>query len=169
MARRNSAELAAGLAVIAVAAVFLGYAVVSTGRASAPGYTLTARFNSVGAMADGADVRIGGVRVGHVTSERIDPATFQAVVTFTVQDSIALPDDTSAQITSDGLLGGMYLALVPGGSDKTLAHGATMQITQGAVSLEDLLGKFIFSVSDLSDNVRKKLQQDDQKSSASPK
>ena len=109
------------------------------------------------------------MRVGGVTSERIDPASFQAVVTFTIDDSIKLPDDSSAQVTSDGLLGGVYLGLVPGGSEKVLPPGGTVQITQGAVSLEDLLGKFIFSVSDLSDNVRKQLQVEQQRDPGAPK
>ncbi|MBV9537532.1 MAG: outer membrane lipid asymmetry maintenance protein MlaD [Acidisphaera sp.] len=160
--RRNPAELAAGLIVIVVAAAFLGYALASTGHGTASGYSLTARFNSVGGLTTGSDVRIGGVPVGRITGERIDPATFQAVVTFTVHDNIRLPTDSSAQITSDGLLGGVYLSLSPGGEEKTLPPGGAVEITQGAVSLEELLGKFIFSVSDLSENVRKDLQANQQ-------
>ena len=70
-------------------------------------------------------------------------------MTFTVQTAVKLPRDTSAEITSDGLLGGKYLSLVPGGDEKMMAPGGTVTITQSAISLEQLLGKFIFSVSNL--------------------
>ncbi|HEX3350440.1 MAG TPA: outer membrane lipid asymmetry maintenance protein MlaD [Acetobacteraceae bacterium] len=169
MARRNNAELSAGLVVIVVAIVFLGYAVASTGHGPSSGYTLTARFNSISGLSTGSDVRLAGVPVGRVTSERIDPSTYQAVITFSVRDDLKLPTDSSAQITSDGLLGGVYLSLSPGGDEKMLPSGGTVQITQGAVSLEELLGKFIFSVSDLSENVRKQLQADQQRDKEAPK
>ncbi len=82
------------------------------------------------------------------------------MVTFTVAPNLHLPKDSSAEITSDGLLGGKFLALVPGGDEKMLADGGEVTITQSAVSLEQLLGKFIFSVGDLASNVQKQLHQD---------
>ena len=93
---------------------------------------------------------MAGVKVGSILSARVDPQSFQAEVGFTVLNTVKLPRDSSAEITSDGLLGGKYLSLVPGGDDKTLAAGGSVAITQSAVSLEQLLGKFIFSVSNLS-------------------
>ena len=58
-----------------------------------------------------------------------------------------LPDDSSAEITSEGLLGGNYLSLAPGGDEKMLPPGGRVTITQSAVNIEHLLGKFIFSMS----------------------
>ena len=86
----------------------------------------------------------------------MDPQTYQAEVDFTVQNAVKLPVDTSAEVTSDGLLGGKYLSLVPGGDEKTLAAGGTVTITQSAISLEQLLGKFIFSVSNLAQRAEAK-------------
>ncbi len=157
MAGRNLSELIAGAAVLAVAAGFLGYAVANTGRATMGGVTLHAKFERADGLASGSDIRMAGVKVGSVSSTRVDPETFQAVVTFTVQSSLKLPKDTSAEITSDGLLGGKFITLVPGGDTKTLAEGGEVTITQSAVSLEQLLGKFIFSVSDLTGAVQKTL------------
>lgn len=156
-ARRNAAELLTGAVVIIVAAAFLFYAVAGSGRASADGYDLHARFDRIDGLAIGADVRLAGVKVGRVLTERIDPQTFQAVVTFSVQNDIKLPKDSSAQITTSGLLGGSVLAVVPGGATATIPPGGTVTITQSAVSLEDLLGKFIFNVSDLTKAVQKKI------------
>jgi phospholipid/cholesterol/gamma-HCH transport system substrate-binding protein len=155
--RRNVAELLTGAVVIAIAVGFLAYAVAGTGRASASGYELNARFDRIDGLAIGADVRLAGVKVGRVIGERIDPQTFQAIVTFSVDNDIKLPKDSSAQVTTAGLLGGSVLSVVPGGDNATIPPGGTVTITQSAVSLEDLLGKFIFNVSDLTKAVQKNM------------
>ncbi|PZP46748.1 MAG: outer membrane lipid asymmetry maintenance protein MlaD [Azospirillum brasilense] len=150
MKGRSLAEIAAGAIVLVVAVVFLAYAATNSGRSTtSTGMTLHARFDRIDGLAPGSDVRIAGVRVGSVTQERIDPQTFLAVVTMQVDSGLKLPDDTSAEITSESLLGGKYIALVPGGSDKDLRDGSEISITQSSVSLEALLGKFIFSVTQM--------------------
>jgi len=152
---RNLAEVLAGLAVIAVTALFLGYALTTSGRvggAATSGLTLSAKFDRIDGLGQGADVRIAGVRVGSVTAQRIDPVTFLAVLTLSVDGGLRLPEDTSAEITSESLLGGKYVALVPGGADRLLRDGGELTITQSAVSLESLLGRFIFSVTELAAN-----------------
>jgi phospholipid/cholesterol/gamma-HCH transport system substrate-binding protein len=149
MARRNAAELLAGAVVLAVAAGFLVYAVASTGRAAVGGYPLHARFDHIDGLALGADVRVAGVKVGSVLAARIDPQTYQAVVDFSVRDGLKLPKDSSAAVTSDGLLGGKYLALEPGGDTAMLPSGGQVAITQSSISIEQLLGKFIFSMGNL--------------------
>lgn len=159
MAQRDLTELVAGAAVLLVAAGFLGYAVANTGRGAVSGHSLKARFDRIDGLVVGSDVRLAGVKVGSVTDTRIDPATFQAIVTISVQPGLRLPKDSSAEIGSDGLLGGKTIALVPGGDDKMLVDGGEFAITQSALSLEQLLGKFIFGVNDLSANVQKQLDQ----------
>jgi len=124
--------------VLLVAAGFLAYAVAHSGRGAVSGYTLIAKFND-----------IDGVKVGSVIAERIDPQSYLAVVTLSVQDGLQLSKDSSASVTSDGLLGGKYLALAAGGDTTMLQPGQTITITQSSISLEQLLGKFIFSVTDL--------------------
>lgn len=149
MAQRSLTETLAGAVVLVVALGFLGYAVVNTGRASVGGYPLHARFDRIDGLNVGADVRIAGVKVGSVTDELVDPRTFQADVAFTVANAMHLPTDSSAEITTDGLLGGKYIALVPGGEEKIIPPGGTVTITQSSISLEQLVGKYIFSGSSL--------------------
>lgn len=151
MQRRSWAEVLTGAVIVLVAIGFLAYAVVNSGRslAGAGGIVLTAKFDRIDGLSPGADVRIGGVKVGSVIEQRIDPTTFLAVLRMQVSDTLKLPSDTSAEITSESLLGGKYVALVPGGSDKILHNGDAITITQSAVSLESLLGRFIFSVTEL--------------------
>jgi phospholipid/cholesterol/gamma-HCH transport system substrate-binding protein len=150
---RGIAEIAAGAVVLLAAVVFLAYAVTNSGRSGGgSGLVLTARFDRIDGLAPGADVRIAGVKVGSVSAQRIDPQTFLAVLTLNVDSGLRLPDDSSAEITSEGLLGGKYVALVPGGSERNLSNGGEVKITQSAVSLESLLGRFIFSVTELAGN-----------------
>jgi phospholipid/cholesterol/gamma-HCH transport system substrate-binding protein len=157
--KRSVAELAAGAAVLIATAGFMAYAAVHTGRGTSTGTRLSARFDNVGSIASGADVRIAGVKVGSVASTSIDPKSYQAVLNFTVQPDIKLPDDSSATISTGGLLGGSFVSLSPGGADKILGNGGVITITQSAANLEDLLGKFIFNVGSLADATQKSLDQ----------
>ena len=159
MAKRSAVEVATGVAVLAITAGFLAYALSNTGKGSATGMTLLARFENVGALAAGADVRLSGVPVGRVVGTTIDPQSFQAVVRFTIQTGLKLPNDSSATISTGGLLGGTFLTLTPGGADAELKDGAMMTITQSATNLEDLLGKFIFNVGSLADATQKSLKE----------
>ena len=150
MKGRSAIEVLTGAGVLVVAAVFLFYAVAHGGRGAQPeGMMLTAQFDRIDGLVNGADVRIAGVKVGSVVGSEIDPQSFNAVVTMRVDRSLRLPSDSSAEVTSDGLLGGKYLSIVPGGADRMLAAGARITETQGSVSLESLLGRFIFSVTQI--------------------
>ena len=145
---RAAIEFLAGLLVLVALVGLLALALLGSGRKSDNGYRLLARFAHIDGLSVGSDVRLAGVTVGQVVSERVDPASYQAEVAFTVRDGIALPTDSSAVVTSDSLLGGKYLALQPGGADRMLKPGGRVAITQGSISLEQLLSKFIFSVTD---------------------
>ena len=136
-------ETLIGAVVIAVAAVFLVFAFRVANTGTVAGYELAARFDRVDGLDIGSDVRMGGIKIGSVVRQSLDPQTYRAVVTFTVQPDIKIPADTSATIESESLLGGRYLALVPGGDDRMLKPGEEVRYTQASVSLEQLLGKFL--------------------------
>ena len=143
---RRLPELFTGFAVIAAAVWFLIYAMAGAGKINTGGYPLVARFSSIGGLAIGADVKIGGVVVGHVASETLDPNTYAAIVRLSVNNNVQVPEDSSASVASDGLLGNSYIAIGPGGSNTMLKPGQSFQVTQSAINIEDLLGKFIFSL-----------------------
>ncbi len=150
MAQRNFAETLTGAVVLVIAGGFLAFAIAHSGERTGRGYPLTARFQRIDGLGVGSDVRVAGVKVGSVTATTIDPKTFEAVVTLTVAHDIKLPTDSGAVITSDGLLGGKYLALSPGGDEHDLAPGGVIKITQSSINIEDLLGKFVFSMANMS-------------------
>ena len=149
MARRNLAEVLAGIVVLLVAAGFLAFALARGSVGTVAGYTLDAKFDRIDGLSVGADVRMAGVKIGTVTGAQIDPKTYLAIVRMSVRNGTLVPKDSSAAITSDGLLGSEYLALSPGGSATMLKPGQEIAITQSPVNLQQLLGKFIFSVTDL--------------------
>jgi phospholipid/cholesterol/gamma-HCH transport system substrate-binding protein len=108
-------------------------------------YTVTAKFDNIGGLKARAPVRSAGVTVGRVTSIRLDPATYQGVVTMEIDKDVTFPKDSSARILTAGLLGDQYIGLEPGPSDQMLAAGGSISQTQSAVVLESLISQFLFN------------------------
>lgn len=144
----NLVETLIGAVVIGVAAVFLIFAYSNVGPATGGSYGLTARFDRIDGLPNGADVRISGIKVGSVTSQTLDPATFRATVHLTIANNIQLPDDSSAKVASEGLLGGAYIAIEPGGSEKNLGHNGEIKYTQSSVDLMSLISRAVFGSGD---------------------
>ncbi|WP_025898908.1 outer membrane lipid asymmetry maintenance protein MlaD [Sneathiella glossodoripedis] len=144
----NIVETIIGAVVLAFAAIFLifAYRTADIGGGG-NGLNLVARFDQVDGLQVGSDVRMSGIKVGTVTSQHLDPKTYEAVIGISIAKEIELPEDTAAKIASESLLGGSYLDLEPGGADAMLADGGEITFTQSAVSLMDLIGQAIFSAS----------------------
>ncbi|MEX0970881.1 MAG: outer membrane lipid asymmetry maintenance protein MlaD [Paracoccaceae bacterium] len=138
----NAAETLIGAVVMAVAIGFLTYASQFTSGAAENEITLEARFGSAEGLRVGSEVRLAGVRVGTLTSLSLDRATYQAVAVLAVDQTVEIPDDSEAKVASEGLLGGNFIELIPGGSPIILANGEEITYTQGAVSFLNLLMKF---------------------------
>jgi phospholipid/cholesterol/gamma-HCH transport system substrate-binding protein len=141
---RAAVETLMGAVVLLIAAVFLVFAYSAADLTAVEGARYRARFGSLGGLQPGNDVRLGGVKVGTVLGQRIDPKDFRAEVEFTVRAEIRLPEDTVATVTSEGLIGGKYLRLVAGTSKKRLAPGSMIKRTRDALSVEELLSRAIF-------------------------
>ncbi len=145
---KNVFETLVGAVVLIVA---FGFVVIAYkgGNVDVPdGTTLTARFNRIDGLHVGSDVRMSGLVVGSITKQELDPKTYEAIVTFEIDRNIAIPEDSSAEIIGDGLLGAKMLSLVPGGSFESLKDGGEITITQSSISLEALLGKFVMGSAD---------------------
>lgn len=109
-------------------------------------YTLTARFSSIGALRPNAPIKISGVAVGRVADIQVDPVKYDSVVTLAVDNKFKnLPGDTAAGIFTSGLLGENYIGLTPGGDPEPLKPGDEIFLTQSAVDLIQLVGKYMFS------------------------
>jgi phospholipid/cholesterol/gamma-HCH transport system substrate-binding protein len=137
-------EVAVGGAVLVAALGFGVYAMQAAGIASAPsGYDLRASFRSLEGVSIGTDVRLAGVKVGSVTEIALNPETYRAETTFEIRDDIQVPDDSAVVVASEGLLGGNYVEISPGGSLFYYAPGDEITDTQSAVSLVSLLMAFV--------------------------
>lgn len=140
----NRAEVLAGAVVLAVAIGFLGWSVGGgklTGGTDS--YTLKASFRSVEGIRAGSDVRLAGVKVGTITALSLNPVTYYADAVVEVDATLQLPTDSAILISSEGLLGGNFVELVPGGAEEILAPGDEIEDTQGSVSLLTLLMKWV--------------------------
>ncbi len=149
--RHNMIETLIGAVVLAVAVIFLAFAYSSAGFRSAAGYEVTAAFNTVGGIKVGSDVRISGIPVGTVTGLALDPDTFNAMVSMTIDKTYQLPEDSSATVSVEGLLGGNFIELVPGGSPGMIEPGGRIEYTEDSVDIMRMLGSFIFSSADRSE------------------
>jgi phospholipid/cholesterol/gamma-HCH transport system substrate-binding protein len=142
---RNLIETMIGAVVLVVAGLFLVFAYSTTNVRPVRGYTIVAKFERVDGLNPGSDVRLSGIKVGTVVGQKLEPNTYLAVVTMSIDSQVRLPIDTVAQITSEGLLGGNFISLVPGAEDKVVAPGGELRFTQAPVNLVQMLGKFIFN------------------------
>ncbi|SLN75236.1 outer membrane lipid asymmetry maintenance protein MlaD [Ruegeria meonggei] len=144
MSTHNVTEVLVGGAVLACAIAFGVYASQSTGLSQGgAGYELSASFRSLEGVGVGTDVRLAGVKIGTVTGVNLNADTYRADTTFTISDGILVPDDSAIIISSEGLLGGNFVEVMPGGSPFYFEAGDQVEDTQGAVSLISLLVKFV--------------------------
>jgi phospholipid/cholesterol/gamma-HCH transport system substrate-binding protein len=140
----NTTEVIVGGAVLAAAVGFAIYAGQTAGlSAGGDSYALKASFRSLEGVSVGTDVRLAGVKVGTVTDVALNPQTFRADTEVSVARNIVIPDDSAIIISSEGLLGGNFVEIMPGGSPFNFEADAEITDTQGAVSLISLLLKFV--------------------------
>ncbi|NRB71576.1 MAG: outer membrane lipid asymmetry maintenance protein MlaD [Xanthomonadales bacterium] len=142
-------ELASGIFLLLGVAALLWLSTKATDFGNELGdqsYSVTARFTNVAELKPRAPVKIGGVAVGMVDSIMLDPLSFEAVVTLTLDQRYnEIPLDTSASILTSGVLGDRYVGLEPGGSFEVLEEGDELMLTQSAVVLEQLISKYLFN------------------------
>lgn len=143
--RRNLIETVMGTLVIAVAVLFFVFAYSKANLRQTDGYEVLAQFDRIDGIRSGSDIRMSGIKIGSVTGQRLDPKTYLAIVNMTIDPTVQLPVDSSATITSDGLLGEKYMAVQPGGSEKMIKPGGTIENTQGSIDLFSIIGQLIFS------------------------
>lgn len=127
-----------GLAFLAlVVAVLISY-IETDDPLSDGSYEISAVFSRIDGLSDDAEIRMGGVVIGHVVKTNLNE-NYRAVVTMLIDQGIPLPLDTSAAIHTDGLFGGKFIELEPGGEEEFFVNGSEVDMTQGSVVVEELL------------------------------
>jgi phospholipid/cholesterol/gamma-HCH transport system substrate-binding protein len=146
MSQNSTTEVITGGVVLAIAVGFLFYVTQVTGLGSgagSAGYSLTASFRAADGVTAGTDVRLAGVKIGTVSDITLNPETFRADTVLAMSGDVEIPDDSILAISSEGLLGGNFVEVLPGGSPFTLEPGDSFAETQGSVSLITLLLRFV--------------------------
>ena len=141
---RNAVEAVLGAVVLAVAGMFIFFAYGTAQVKNVGGYAVSANFFKIGGLTPGSDVRINGIKVGTVVSAHLDRNTYDAVVKMSIAADIKLPQDTTAGIGSEGIVGGKYVRLEPGQAKKIIAPNGAISKTKDFRSLEDQVGEIIF-------------------------
>lgn len=142
--KEHLVEALVGVVVVALAVWFFAFAYGRTGGGVRHGgYHVSALFNNASGVSVGTDVRVAGMTVGRVVSSALDPQTWQARLTFALDPGVKLPADSSAAITSEGIMGGNYIAIMPGGDTASLKDGDQIIDTQSSVDLMGLIGQFV--------------------------
>ncbi|MFN3235019.1 MAG: outer membrane lipid asymmetry maintenance protein MlaD [Gammaproteobacteria bacterium] len=149
--RQRSIEMFVGLFLLLaiVGFVFLAFKVsgLTTAVFHRQGYTVTAAFDNIGGLKVRSPVTMAGVKIGSVEKIDLDPVTFQGIVTLFINDSAGkIPDDSTASILTQGLLGSNYIGITPGYSEQFLKLGSVIENTHPALILENIIGQFLFSI-----------------------
>lgn len=142
--KKNLIETLMGALVLLIAGLFINTAVNSSGVSKKSGYEISAAFDRIDGVSVGSDVRIGGIKVGTVSDQKLDSNTYRASLGLSIDNDIKLPTDTSAEIASESLLGGKYVSLIPGAMDEYLKAGDEIEFTQSSINIEQMIGKFAF-------------------------
>ncbi|MEM9669304.1 MAG: outer membrane lipid asymmetry maintenance protein MlaD [Pseudomonadota bacterium] len=150
--RESVFETLIGAIVLAAAGAFMWFAVEEGGDRATGGdrYVVLAKFNNVSGINTGSDVRLAGLKVGVVEDMKLNTDSYEANIVLSIDGIVDLPDDSDARISSDGLLGGAYIALEPGGGFDYIPKDGTGEIlyTRGSVDLLTLVGSFASSFGD---------------------
>ena len=140
----NKTEVFVGGAVVALAIFFSFYLFQTAGLSTGSGnYPIYASFRSAEGVRVGTDVRLAGVKIGAVMQLELDGDTYEAKSILSIKKDIKIPDDSSLTITSEGLLGGNFVEVVPGISEVYLKSGDEVMDTQGSVSLIQLMMRYV--------------------------
>jgi phospholipid/cholesterol/gamma-HCH transport system substrate-binding protein len=174
MQSNRTLELGTGLFVLLgfVALFFLATQLPSSGlklSSEKRGFHVSADFDNIGDLKVGSPVTMAGVSVGEVAAIRLDPKTYQAVVGLRIYPKYnEIPDDSFASIQTQGLLGGKYIGLSPGGSETFLKEGSHIDQTQSAIVLESLINKLFASFANKAGGGDSQSQAQPQSQSPSP-
>ena len=141
-------ETIMGLVVLIVAGLFLLFAYKVSDLQVVKGYEIRADFAKVGGLSIGSDVRVNGIKVGTVVSQKLNNETYDAEVILSLSSDLKLPKDSEIAIASDGLLGDKFIKITPGKSQELFQNGDKAQNIKSFKTLEDMVGEIIFMVTD---------------------
>ena len=148
MGRQRIAEICVGIFMILgiVALIFLAFKVSGlTSYSYADSYYIQANFQNIGDLKARAPITIAGVRIGEITSITLNQQTYEAIVKMRIDDNAEIPVDSTANIYTAGLIGSNYISITPGFASDYLKNGDTLERTNQAMILQDIIGQLLYS------------------------
>jgi phospholipid/cholesterol/gamma-HCH transport system substrate-binding protein len=137
----NIMEAVIGAVVLVIASFFMYFAYTTSGEKITDGYELVARFDDVGGLSQGADIKLNGIKIGVVKHMKIDE-NYQAQVDLLLKTDVKIPRDSSASVATDGLMGNKFIAISVGFEKEMLNPGEEIELTKSSVNLEKLIDRF---------------------------
>lgn len=145
--KQGTFETMIGVMVLAVAMIFFIFAYKTSNYSNLDkGYHIVANFQNIDGILEGADVKLSGIKIGSVHNIALDKDTYYAAVQLQINDNISIPKDSSAIVSTSGLLGGKYIKITPGASDDIIKENGKIRFTQSALNIEELIGKLMYSL-----------------------
>lgn len=145
--KEGTFETLIGFLVIAVAICFFIFAYTISGLSSnISGYNLSADFQNIDGISKGADVKLAGIKIGVVEDIALEGESYYAILKLRINDNIQVPNDSSAIISTSGLIGNKFIKINPGSSDNNFKNGGKIRYTQSAMNIEDLVSKLVYSM-----------------------
>ena len=142
--KKNIIEVTIGILVIAVTISFLIFVMKLSGKniSNTSNYNISANFDNANGINIGSAVKLSGIKVGTVKSIKLDVNDYTALVELSINPQYKIPSDSTLAITSASLLGGKFLAIIPGLDPSYIEKNGKFLYTKSAVNLESLLMKF---------------------------
>lgn len=145
--KQGAIETIVGFAVICVAALFFAFSYkVSSYSKNSDGYVLKASFQNVEGLSEGNDVKLSGIKIGYIDSLILEKDTYFAVVNLRIDKDVQIPSDSTAIVSTNGLLGGKYLRINAGAAEDTLKNNDKLKFTQSSLNIEDIISKLMYSI-----------------------
>ncbi|MDE2759818.1 MAG: outer membrane lipid asymmetry maintenance protein MlaD [Paracoccaceae bacterium] len=139
----NKLEVVVGAAVLLIAGIFFYLLLLENDTFPEDGgYELMAEFNSAQGVSVGTDVKLAGIAVGSVTDMAINPETYKAEVKLIISSDLDIPVDSFLAVSSEGLLGGNFIEILPGIDFEYFQPGEKVVQTQSSVDFMSVMAGF---------------------------
>lgn len=129
------------IVIVVITLLYFFYVEANSGKEC---YPLKAHFNDASGVIIGSKVTIAGIKIGEVVGATFDAQQGNARIEVCIQSDVKIPNDSSFDIVSDGIMSNKSIRVELGISHDDLKPGEVVHDTQSSSSLESLIAKFLF-------------------------
>lgn len=146
--KQGTIETVTGFVVLIIALSFFTFAYKISGRSKfdQKTYNLVADFQNIEGISKGADVKIAGIKIGVVEDIKLEDESYYALVQLKIKQDVQIPNDSSAVVSTSGLIGSKFIKINPGSSEDNFKNGGKIRFTQSTLNIEDLVSKLVYSM-----------------------